>query len=251
MSERSFSSMCSNPFKILALAVAVVLVMIGFVLALANVNPLSGTVGTSEEGNKSSQVAWWGLLGSVLLLIGSVIGYAFNWSISNRRIHIENVTQERAKWREKIRDRALKVHDAIMSKDKRETLFKLKCEFKTLLNPDDTDDQKIIACFDVEESMSKAQLQERAQDFASLVGALLKHDWDRAKAESAGLWKRVSRFLERAYRFLKGVWKFGLDAWEDNVVRGKPKCPSLDLACEREAQCKTPSPEKDCGVPNK
>ena len=250
MSERSFSGMCSNPFKILALAVAVVLVMIGFVLAFANANPASGNVGTSGEGNGSIRVGWWGLIGPLLLLGGSVIGYAINWSISNRRIHIENVTQERAKWREKIRDRALKVHDAIMSKNE-QALFKLKCEFKTLLNPDDTEDQRIIACFDVEESMSNAQLQERAQNFASLVAALLKHDWDRAKAESAGLWKRVSRFLQRAYRFLKGVWKFGLDAWEDNVVRGKPKCPSLDLACEREAQCKTPSPEKDCGVPNK
>ena len=271
MSERSFSSMCSNPFKLLALAVAVVLVMIGFVLAFANANPLSGTVGTSEEGNGSSQVAWWGLLGSLLLLIGSVIGYAFNWSISSRRIHIENVTKERAKWRKKIRDRALKVHDAIMSKNER-AIFKLKCEFKTLLNPGDPEDEKIIKCFDIEESMSNEQLRERAQDFANLVAALLKHDWERAKAESAGLWKRVCGFrflcfLKHVFCFLKDVWErakagssgqcgrvcrfLGLWVCEICAERRKPDCPSLDLACEREAQCKSPSPEKDCGVPNK
>lgn len=152
MSERSLSSMCSNPFKILALAAAVVLVMIGFVFDFVNADPLSANVGASEGGNGSNPIAGWELVVGFFLggSFVSLIGYALNWSISNRRILIENITQERATWREKIRDRALKGHDAIMSKNER-VLFKLKCEFKTLLNPGDSEDENIIKCFDIEE----------------------------------------------------------------------------------------------------
>ena len=227
MSERPFCSTCSNRFKILALALVVLLVtvMIGFVLAFANANPISGIVGTSEEGNGSVRVGLWGLI--VSLLSGGVVGYALNWTIAHRRMLVENITQERAKWREKIRDRALEVHDAIMSKNE-EAIFRLKCQFKTLLNPNDVDDQDIIRCIGVEESMSNDRLRERAEDFANLVSCLLKHDWDRAKAESAGLLGKVCRFR---------LWTCAV-----YVERGKPDCPSLNSAHEREARCNTSSP---------
>lgn len=227
MSERPFCKMCSNRFKILALALVVMLVavMLGCFLDFENASPISGNVGTSEEGNGPNHVGWWGLLGP--LLGAGVVGYVLNWSISNRRILIENITKERAKWRENIRDRALKVHKAIMSKNE-EALFRLKCQFKTLLNPNDTADQDIIRCIGVEENMSNDRLQKRAEDFANRVSYLLKHDWDRAKDESAGL-------------LGKACW-FRLGTCEIHIKRGKPDCPSLNSTHEREARCNTPSP---------
>ena len=54
---------------------------------------------------------------SVLITVGAVPITAFvTWLIAAKRIVIENVTQERAKWRKKVRARALLVHDAMIKR---------------------------------------------------------------------------------------------------------------------------------------
>lgn len=62
---------------------------------------------------------------------------------SERKIQIENVTQERAKWREQIRVSAIKVH-RVASKTSLEgenpSLDELRMVFELLLNPHDPED---------------------------------------------------------------------------------------------------------------
>ena len=101
--------------------------------------------------------------------------------IAQRRIAAEHVTAERAKWREKIRAQALKVHDAILSGDAA-VVGRLQSEFRALLNPFDRHDQAILDCMTVDSSSQ--ELKNRADEFAGRISLLLKHDWERAKLEA-------------------------------------------------------------------
>ena len=80
------------------------------------------------------------------------------WLIAQRRIEVENVTQERAKWRKTIRTRALKVDDAILRGNEAD-LRRLKSEFRALLNPFDSDDREILNCMVVAGSRRGAKGQ--------------------------------------------------------------------------------------------
>ena len=62
---------------------------------------------------------------------------------SERKLQIENVTQERAKWREKIRANALLVHLAAVSHQPAK-LDELHLIFQLLLNPFDEEDKLIL-----------------------------------------------------------------------------------------------------------
>ena len=101
---------------------------------------------------------------------------------SERKIEIENVTQERAKWREKIRLNALEVHRASVANNAPK-LSELHLTFEHMLNPLDSEDNGILAsicrlnCL----AESKAELAE----FSKRIALPLKHDWDRAKLEAS------------------------------------------------------------------
>ena len=106
------------------------------------------------------------------------------WLIAQRRIEVENVTAERAKWREMVRTRALKVHDAILRGNEAD-LRRLKNEFRALLNPFDSDDQEILDSMALDGS--RKERQARTDAFAERISLLLKHDWERAKLEAGFL----------------------------------------------------------------
>ncbi len=108
---------------------------------------------------------------------------------SERRIKIENVTSERARWREKVRDKALQVHQAAVAIQS-ERLSELRLEFTVILNPFDEDDLEILSAID---SLRTADSKEELlHAFALQIALLLKHDWERAKEESAPFWRRRS-----------------------------------------------------------
>ena len=136
-------------------------------------------------------------IGLLAAIIGGIVGAISAQSIVQRRIQMENVTQERAKWRSKIRCLASKVHETIMMKGdpdfRKEELDRLQNQFRALLNPDDSEDQKIIgkidciigeACCKPESTdCCRAKAADHAKDFGELISYLLKHDWERAKEE--------------------------------------------------------------------
>ena len=64
-----------------------------------------------------------------------------------------------------------------------ETINKLKMAFVLLLNPDESEDQRIIASVRDEEDCEKRR--KIAENLIIRISYLLKHDWERAKSEAA------------------------------------------------------------------
>ena len=127
-------------------------------------------------------------IGLLSAIIGGIIGAISAQSIVQRRIQMENVTQERAKWRARIRALVPEVHDWIVKEDKSVTedrtlkLQKYQNIFRTLLNPNDPKDNKIIKVID-RACKHPENAQKLAEKFGRRVSLLLKHDWERAKEE--------------------------------------------------------------------
>ena len=121
------------------------------------------------------------MIGTILTssLIAGLVGAAVAIWTTQKRINIENITQERQAWREKVRDKALAVHDALVARDK-PTLDRLRSEFTAILNPEDQDDKDIIDCISLPDEGKEL---ERAEEFAKRISFLMKHDWERVKLE--------------------------------------------------------------------
>lgn len=113
------------------------------------------------------------------VLAGTIASWT-TWLIAQRRIAVEHITAERAKWRETIRRLALDVHDALERRD-RVRVKRLKSQFGALLNPRDSEDQRLLACIAVPKRWDDDRAVKR---FSRGVSLLLKHDWDRAKLEA-------------------------------------------------------------------
>ena len=143
------------------------------------------------------------LVVAVITLTGVGLTAVVTWLIAQRRIAVEHVTAERAKWREKIRTQALLVHDAILCGNAA-AVVRLKCEFRALLNPFDPEDHKLLECMKVDESPNAHKTT--AEDFTRQVSLLLKHDWDRAKLEAG---------------FFLGRWTLDAKRWGLDWALGK------------------------------
>ncbi len=107
------------------------------------------------------------------------------WHIASKRLRVENVTQERTKWREKVRWTALCIHDAMIGRDKKR-LNRLRSELRARLNPYYEDehgieDMEILKCVTLPPDGKEL---EHAEAFACRIALLLKHDWERAKYEA-------------------------------------------------------------------
>lgn len=129
------------------------------------------------------------LTSTVLAAIVAAIVAA--WT-AQRKISIENITQDRRAWREKVRGKALDVHDSLASRNQ-ESLDRLRAEFRAILNPTDDDDKAIISCISLPEEGKEIG---RAEEFAERIALLLKHDWERVKLEAGPFVMRVKRVRE-------------------------------------------------------
>lgn len=128
-------------------------------------------------------------MGTILtstLLAAIVAAIVAAWT-AQRKISIENITQDRRAWREKVREKALSVHDSLVSRNQ-ESLDKLRAEFRAILNPTDNSDKEIISCISLPQVGKEL---ERAEEFAGRVALLLKHDWERVKLEAGPFVMRV------------------------------------------------------------
>lgn len=135
------------------------------------------------------------LILSLITLLGVVVTAFVTWLIAQRRMMGEHVTAERTKWRDRIRERALRVHEAIVSGNT-DDASKLQNEFRALLNPFDQDDQEIL--HHINAKGSDDCREDRARDFGRLISLLLKQDWERAKLE-AGF--PLARWFVKAKRY--------------------------------------------------
>lgn len=123
-----------------------------------------------------------------IIAVAGVIFTAFvTWFIAQRQIMTKYVTEERAKWRDRIRKQALKAYDAILCGDNKKCL-RFQSEFRALLNPLDRDDQMILCCMNAEGKYEDRQ--QKAKAFSEQISLLLKHDWERAKLEAGFFLRR-------------------------------------------------------------
>ena len=100
---------------------------------------------------------------------------------SERAIQMDNITKERAKWRDKIRTKALEVCQAARTPDEIERLHGLHMDFSVNLNPLDPEDRGILDV--IRRLQDGAASVSTLDEFGDRVALLLKHDWDRAKYE--------------------------------------------------------------------
>lgn len=114
---------------------------------------------------------------------------------SERKIAIENITQQRQLWREKIRDLSLKIKSSYKSGNKDE-LNGQYVEMQLLLNPEDSNDKCILDT--IWAMLEETESTKLHIVLAEKLSLLLKHDWERAKIEAKPVWymfckvKRVS-----------------------------------------------------------
>lgn len=124
-------------------------------------------------------------------VVAAFVGGYVSLVNSERKIQIENVTQERAKWREQIRINAIKVSQAASNtaiEVKKSFLIEQRLVFELLLNPHDPEDVAILKC--IEELVNCNDPAKRLAEFSKRLAFLLKHDWERAKREAKPWWCR-------------------------------------------------------------
>jgi len=101
--------------------------------------------------------------------------------VNERKIAIENITQQRQLWREKIRLKGAKVVKEYTANNKPKILG-LYVDFQLILNPYDNLDTSILdTIWEMYETENNLCLSIELSEKLSL---LLKHDWERAKGEA-------------------------------------------------------------------
>jgi hypothetical protein len=129
------------------------------------------------------------------LLAGLVAGL-ITLRTTERKIAIENITQQRQVWREKIREKCIEATSAYMAKDF-SRLTVLYVEFQVLLNPEDDND---ISILDTVWEMSLSNKESDLHiELSEKIALLLKHDWERAKKESKPMWFLIKEPTRNKY----------------------------------------------------
>ncbi len=111
-------------------------------------------------------------------VVSALVAGLFAERSSKRAIQVENITKERAKWRDKIRELAPAVHKAASQKNGA-LLKEQRLSLSLNLNPIDAEDTAILNAID-KMSQSEQLDEKRLQEFSDRVALLLKHDWERA-----------------------------------------------------------------------
>jgi hypothetical protein len=130
----------------------------------------------------TSTPVWVAAITPLLALAGAAFGSAVLFWNNSRNVKVENITKERAKWRDKVRDRSLNVHKATNTGNEA-WLSELHLEFSLILNPLDDEDRTILNLI---RQLKGGPDEVHLTEFADRVSLLLKHDWDRAKWEAKG-----------------------------------------------------------------
>ncbi|WP_162540666.1 MULTISPECIES: hypothetical protein [Aeromonas] len=122
----------------------------------------------------------FGIVLSSGVVAGLVAGFV-TLRTTERKIAIENITQQRQIWRDKVRDKAKSVTETFDNKNISQ-LSILTTEFSHLLNPLEDEDNKIINLISGFKSGDFST--DKHSEFVKRIALLLKHDWERAKHEA-------------------------------------------------------------------
>lgn len=119
---------------------------------------------------------------------------------SERKIAIENITQQRQQWRDKVRDVAQRIKFSYKN-DEKEELHSQYVEMQLLLNPEDIDDRSILDT--IWSMVDQSAPGDLHIELAEKLSLLLKHDWERAKKEAKPIWYRRSETKRVSYNEFK------------------------------------------------
>ncbi|SEN11491.1 hypothetical protein [Nitrosomonas marina] len=119
---------------------------------------------------------------------------------TERKIAIENITQQRQQWRDKVRDLAQRIKLSYRN-DKTEELHSQYVEMQLLLNPEDSDDKSILDT--IWKMIEKSTSEDLHIELGEKLSLLLKHDWERAKTEAKPAWYWLSETERTSYENFK------------------------------------------------
>jgi len=122
--------------------------------------------------------------------VGGLVTALVSLRISERKLAVENITQERKFWREKIRELLAAINSEFQKGQKfdKHKIQAFYVELQCRLNPHDERDRDIL---DVVWEMQTFEEGSAANIVLSEhVSLLLKHDWDRAKLEAKPLLRK-------------------------------------------------------------
>ena len=124
-----------------------------------------------------------GLLASAVTLVGTIL--STRWRIAE-----ENVTKERAKWRNSVRD----LIETAESTNNDAELRRLWVALALRMNPvedDQRDDRELVAQVKRLPELATEKRTEAVDRIVALAAHILKHDWERAKWEADHwFWRR-------------------------------------------------------------
>ncbi len=114
-------------------------------------------------------------------VVAALVAALVSLRTNERKIHIENVTQERAKWRNAMRDLSNSIIKATRTRDFQ--AVGLCCAQLSLnVSPFDAEDRALIQAAELLATAEDKDAQ--VNEFTERMALLLKHDWERAKREA-------------------------------------------------------------------
>lgn len=123
------------------------------------------------------------------VILSALVAVIVAYLTARASSYSKDVVEERRNWREKIRTLSVEAAKLIREgKGKTDEYIEIVSEFRLRLNPDDDDDQEIMACL---WRCRDGGSEQDARELLARVARLLKHDWDRAVWEAKVL-KRPS-----------------------------------------------------------
>jgi hypothetical protein len=132
--------------------------------------------------------------GFSLVVLGGWIGSFLSVRKDERAIQIEQITEERTRWREKIRQLCDNIVKDLSGQRNQSEGQINRSKLVTSLNPKDPDDNEILVHYDALYSGDGTNLAL----FTKRIALLLKHDWERVKYECTPFYCKP--FTNRAWR---------------------------------------------------
>jgi len=127
------------------------------------------------------------LAGVSLAVIGGWIASLLAFRKDERAVQLEQITKERAKWRDSMRELSEEIA-AVLAEEigTRDTIkvASMRARLATSISPKDSFDREILAHYDDLFSGESGDLKL----FVRRISLLLKHDWERVKWECMPLY---------------------------------------------------------------
>ncbi|MFD0930860.1 hypothetical protein ACFQ1T_13810 [Methylophilus glucosoxydans] len=151
-------------------------------------------------------------------VVSAFVAALISLRTNERKIQIENVTQERAKWRITMRNLSDSLVKASLTKDIQTVRF---CCSQLALNvsPFSAEDRALIKAAELLATAEDKDAQ--VKEFTERMAILLKHDWERAKWEARPCFFRGKEPRRVPYNEFKYI---------DCPSQSAPKLPKSSLA---------------------